>query len=142
MASKTEFLGLTKPSLEDFYNIEVFNNNFQKIDGFLKNIGAKIATGSYVGTGTDNADNPSSLTFDFEPKVVFIYATSSIMCGGHGYYTPAVFIRGCYITVMTSNQNYKELYTTWNGNTVSWYDASTSNVLNNPSKTYRYVAIG
>ena len=35
--------------------------------------GAKIQTGSYVGTGTYGASNPCSLTFDFEPTLVWIY---------------------------------------------------------------------
>ena len=33
----------------------------------------KIATGSYTGTGTYGSSNPNSLTFDFEPKMVWIY---------------------------------------------------------------------
>ena len=33
---------------------------------------AKIETGSYVGTGQYGAGNPNTLTFSFEPKVVFI----------------------------------------------------------------------
>lgn len=36
MAINTEFLGLKKPSQEDFYNIDDFNENFQKIDDFAK----------------------------------------------------------------------------------------------------------
>ena len=34
--------------------------------------GAKIETGSYTGTGTYGNSNPNSLTFGFEPKIVFI----------------------------------------------------------------------
>ena len=34
MATNTEKLGLKKPSQEDFYNVEDFNENFQKIDDF------------------------------------------------------------------------------------------------------------
>jgi hypothetical protein len=33
---------------------------------------SKVATGTYVGTGTGGADNPSLLTFPFTPKAVFI----------------------------------------------------------------------
>lgn len=35
--------------------------------------GAKIATGSYVGTGTYGQANPCSLTFDFPPALVMLY---------------------------------------------------------------------
>ncbi len=38
---------------------------------------AKIQTGSYVGTGTYGADNPCSLTFDFEPKYIMMILKSS-----------------------------------------------------------------
>lgn len=41
----------------------------------LKQAGAvQIATGSYVGTGTYGADHPCSLTFDFLPKLIFVFA--------------------------------------------------------------------
>ena len=34
----------------------------------------KIATGSYVGTGTAGESSPNTLTFPFEPKMVVITA--------------------------------------------------------------------
>ena len=41
----------------------------------LKQAGAvQIATGSYVGTGTYGADHPCSLTFDFLPKLICVFA--------------------------------------------------------------------
>ena len=43
---------------------------------------AKIQTGSYIGTGTYGASNPCSLTFDFVPKIVYIY---SIQTAKHTY---------------------------------------------------------
>jgi hypothetical protein len=36
---------------------------------------ARVASGSYVGTGTGGADNPTVLTFPFQPKVVYISLT-------------------------------------------------------------------
>jgi hypothetical protein len=56
-----------------------FNHMFKlygshNIDDLASSLGAaKIAFGSYVGTGTYGADNPNSITFDFVPKVVWIY---------------------------------------------------------------------
>lgn len=47
--------------------------------------GVKIATGSYVGTGTHGSDNPCTLTFDFTPKFVMVYQQSS-MGNLTGYY--------------------------------------------------------
>lgn len=36
---------------------------------------ARVASGSYVGTGTGGVDNPTVLTFPFQPKVVYISLT-------------------------------------------------------------------
>ena len=101
----------------------------------------KIATGSYVGTGTYGVDNPNTLTFPFEPKVVFI---------GYGD-TEAVTIRGsfCFVrgaytagSTVSSSSSYTVLLE-WDGNTVSWYSGTNQGVqLNATGKTYYYVAIG
>lgn len=40
--------------------------------------GAKIATGSYTGTGTYGSSNPCSLTFDFVPKVIMFTVKYSL----------------------------------------------------------------
>ena len=57
MAENTKNLGLVKPSKEDFYNIEDFNLNFQRIDDFLSGRGYYIGNvdelktpGTYVVT--------------------------------------------------------------------------------------------
>ena len=38
MSTKTNILGLVKPAAEDFYNVDDFNENFQKIDEFLEKL--------------------------------------------------------------------------------------------------------
>lgn len=48
------------------------NGNLQDIGG--SNVGIRIATGSYTGTGTYGASNPCSVTFDFVPKFFALYA--------------------------------------------------------------------
>lgn len=61
MAENTKFLNLKKPTPEEFYNIEDFNENFQKIDDFAN--GIKL-TKEQVGLGnvdnTSDADKPVS----------------------------------------------------------------------------------
>lgn len=47
------------------------DGNLQDIGG--SKVGIRMATGSYVGTGTYGASNPCSLTFDFAPRIVFIF---------------------------------------------------------------------
>ena len=87
MASYTPNLNLYKKDPiadgNDFFNIKtMMNDNWDKIDekvkaalddiGDLQSEQVRIATGSYVGTGTYGASNPCSLTFAFSPKVVFL----------------------------------------------------------------------
>ena len=80
MASYTPNLNLYKKDPiadgNDFFNIKtMMNDNWDKIDekvkaalddiGDLQSEQVRIATGSYVGTGTYGASNPCSLTFPF-----------------------------------------------------------------------------
>ena len=83
----------------DNFNMETFNNMISQINNgvnseiseVLAQLGtkAKIQTGSYVGTGTYGADNPCSLTFDFEPHYIIV-ANKSFNLYGYQY-TPSGF---------------------------------------------------
>lgn len=58
MADKTKNLGLTKPARDDYYDIDVFNDNFDKIDADARNFGACYKIGDTVETlRTDLGDN-------------------------------------------------------------------------------------
>lgn len=97
----------------------------------------KITMGSYVGTGTAGEDNPNSLTFDFEPKLVFVGEVGSDVQARMIYGTRSGDIRnGANVNI--------SMILTWNGNTVSWYndDTNANHQLNYPGETYNYVAIG
>lgn len=120
--------------------------------------GAKIQTGSYVGTGTYGQANPCSLTFDFKPIALFI--TVKI----EGLYVPAqvttsypratgMFTKDSaeWFGGRTSSSygNCAQLHFTWGNNSVSWYaDVTSSNdlaaesVFNWTNYNYYYVAIG
>lgn len=94
----------------------------------------KIATGSYVGTGTYGDSNPNSLTFEFEPKLVIV-----------NYSGFAIFVRGStktLVAVSESNYPFKENEVSWGVNKVSWYHTGNSErQLNKSGITYFYVAI-
>lgn len=98
----------------------------------------KITYGSYAGTGVYGKDNPNSLTFDFEPKVIFI-------SNGSQYATYDEYIlwavRGATYPISDYN-NALNVSMTWNGNTVSWYGGNKERQLNVSGQTYVYVAIG
>lgn len=107
----------------------------------------KIETGSYVGTGTYGQSNPNTLTFPFEPKVVFIGdATSSPSNLYYGTYIPLIQGVKTAISQIVTNGGKDILYVSWDGNTVSYYSNGGTDFvksqLNATGVTYNYVAIG
>ena len=56
-AVTTEVLELEKPLVNEFYDINVFNNNMDKIENALKNVSS-----SAEGTSFDNSDNGMTAT--------------------------------------------------------------------------------
>ena len=99
-------------------------------------IGTQIATGSYVGTGTYGEDNPNSLTFEFEPKILVI----SSITGDAGI----ALISGSVGSTWTSRHNgLYLLVASTNGKTIKWYSSGDSAVqMNVSSRNYRYTALG
>lgn len=103
----------------------------------------KIATGTYVGTGQYDAENPTTLTLDFTPKMVIIQ-------GPHPrFFTPnlstafdwALLLNGITSTYVGTNTTTFKVV--WGTNTVSWYSSySASDQLNTTGVTYHYFAIG
>lgn len=102
----------------------------------------QIETGSYAGTGTYGASNPSSLTFGFVPKVVFIST----------YYSD----RQHFFFAMNKNSyaQYIESYKSGSvdggisaitsfTNVLSWYsEQHAMGQMNASGATYNYIAIG
>ena len=120
----------------DNFNMETFNNMISQINNgvnseiseVLAQLGtkAKIQTGSYVGTGTYGADNPCSLTFNFEPKICVVYRSGGLLVGsgGSGWGIPS-FI---WLSRQTSTEisegsgvNASTLHFTQQQNILSWY---------------------
>lgn len=107
------------------------------IDGYtytpLGQVGNKvrIATGSYVGTGTYGSESRNSLTFDFAPQCVLIQAeTSSQFSTSY--------------TLLWCGQSGDAAYGAFSllNKTLSWYGNSAANQKNTSGITYKYVAIG
>lgn len=99
---------------------------------------AQTEIGTYVGTGTAGQSSPNTLTFSFEPKVVFISTkiNSTNNTGIFIYDTNAIYFPTSYPT----GGSY--LATTWQGNQISWYYANATAQLNVSGRTYNYIAIG
>lgn len=95
---------------------------------------AKIATGSYVGTGTFGSANPTSLTFDFVPKILWVESG--------GFLMDAVIQSGK--TYIAYGNGHYAGHISVSGTTVSWYTTANSAAvdMNTLDTTYHYVAIG
>ena len=119
--------------------------------------GVQIATGSYVGTGTYGANNPNTLTFEFEPQIVFIIAHSDYKAAAGDATT--IF----YSMIIPANSrsfigSFSELTSSGGvsaginsgliqnvskeGTSVAFYAGSAVNQLNSNGVTYHYVALG
>lgn len=82
---------------------------------------AKIVYGSYVGTGTYGEDNPTSITFDFAPKVVMLLGCGTTPYLGRTYgVDPYEAYEPIYNFVMTA-----DLYTDNFGNPGFTYSGKT-----------------
>ncbi len=108
----------------------------------------RVVTGSYVGTGKYGAANKNTLTFDFQPKVVFITV------GHFDQFTKGVmFVYGqSESTVINNGGSYSSsqghISLTWFGNGLAWWDGYHNGdgaaqwQLNTSGLTYYYTAIG
>ena len=110
---------------------------------------ARIATGSYKGTGTSGANNPNTLTFDFEPKLVFIAYNYAVgYDGAYFNYNDASneFIILTKYKVFrgsgSTNTIGSGMLVKFDGKTVSWYTSGSSAQGNDSGTNYRYTAIG
>ena len=76
--NKTETLSATTAALYGLPNTAVPDEVFALLKTLVDNAQtsadekAKIQTGSYIGTGTYGSNNPNTLTFDFEPKLLIV----------------------------------------------------------------------
>lgn len=136
------------PEPSDFVNVNDLSENFGSIDTLLKNIAdsrAKIAVGSYVGTGTTGASSPNVISVGFKPKLVIIsrHNLSSSYDGYIGIYVDGTGTVRTYGGVVYGKGN----VATADSNGLSWYYEPYASgreeiQLNSMIYRYSYVAIG
>ena len=104
----------------------------------------RIATGSYIGTGTYGSENPNTLTFDFEPKYILITQRNS-----SGQYTVLLIIAirltaiyDNYVAIEDYGRIGSYVYAKRDNFTVSWYANGASSQSNGANKVYDYLALG
>ena len=104
---------------------------------------ARVQVVSYVGTGTYGSSNPNSLTFDFVPKMVFIF--SQLYSNAHVYNASIVPDAGVFSTYITSDgDNTRSGFCniTRKNKTITWYRNDVGVQLNISGVKYFAVAIG
>lgn len=119
--------------------------------------GVKIATGTYVGTGTSGINGKTSLTFQFAPKYLFIVYLGTNIPSNYGvlsFPNASIDCEGLKYLIENSYQHKagfatKDSYTCYtdfanNGETINWYvsDGTDINQLNQSGAVYTYFAIG
>lgn len=117
---------------------------------WARSLGVKIETGTYTGTGTYGSNNPNSLTFSFEPKLVIVYeykqTSGTLYPSGSTNGLLRSFIWAGQTRGYVNGGNGAAAITfTQRGNTLSWYSNSSDGQLNNSSTKdygYKYLAIG
>lgn len=116
-----------------------FRYNYMGVPFSNLQLSAKIATGSYMGTGTYGASNPNSLTFDFPPKAVVIVSKAL------NYKIFALFVNGVnkdgYVGLCQYGSSSSMFTGSFDGNTLSWYCTDSAELQLN-MRTYDYFAIG
>lgn len=113
------------------HNEELDGLYYEFMDKFLDAIvmpGVRIQTGSYVGTGTYHVTNPSSVTFDFVPKMVRFWDGT-----GESWWLEGInVITGRYTQTLIKT-----------GMTFSWYNTTNAEYqMNTQGKTYCWIAWG
>ena len=118
-----------------------FNAAMQSIDTALAGA-AKIATGSYTGTGTCGSSNPTSITFTAAPKLIILFRVvypgeEARAMAGNAMYVPAFLLWG--ITAKLGSSDYSTV--SYNGNTIGWYSYNSADIQYNVKDgVYYYVA--
>ena len=127
----------------------------------MVNTAAKIATGSYSGTGKYGSANPCTITLNFAPKFVMVYEADMGHLTGFEYYLDSnapdeLFYEHSNTLIAAYGANEASRYSrnwnistdhfTWGGNSFSWYTTGSNmdaeQQLNKSGTTYYYIAIG
>lgn len=105
----------------------------------------KIATGSYVGTGTSGVSSPNSLTLDFEPKLVIVGNLIPARYSSGEWSDSFIWTSGQTNTYIKGDR-YALVTLSLIGFTLKWFASSNTvnaaNQCNRLGTVYRWTAIG
>ena len=139
----TPFVETDQPTMANF------NEKFQECIQSALDLGVQIETGSYVGTGSNGANSPNSLTFGFVPDFVIISSFGWEMDSGAGFFTPKTLTQSfTSYAYAYCNRNGTAALGEYNakivGNVLSWHNLSSNEYwsqLNTQGLTYYYYAV-
>ena len=137
-------LGLALSKLAQAMLYDPSDSTFTDISGGAIPM-VSIETGSYKGTGTSGSSNPNTLTFEFEPKALFIQEEND------NY--QALMLPGKTISYPFYNDGKDIMFPSWSynrvafsGSSVSWYcdgaDSLATVQLNQSNVNYYYLVLG
>lgn len=125
----TQNLHLPQWEESDRIMMDDFNDAMAAIDAAMP----RIVTGSYTGDGTYGSEHPTTLTFDFKPRMVLLFNP-----GGQNYH--GICIPGESGSPYMLNDN-TSISVRWSENTVSLWSGSSDRQFNATNYKYYYVAI-
>ena len=103
--------------------------------------GGKMQAGTYTGTGTFGASNPSKLTFNFVPKLVIVLRSGNLNMtyGSGGFFL--WLMNGSIVDTNTAGYALDSI--ALNSKTLTWYETTAAAYqFNAEGKVYNYIAIG
>ena len=151
MTQTTNFQ-LNQWSETDYVRRTDFNADNLKIDTALAALNTavegagncRMATGSYVGTGTSGADHPCSIPLPFRPRLLLLdCAVQHGSSSGPSHFILSWGMEG--FTAQSTTDGWNKL--TWEEGQVSWYYTGGSSSkpmrqFNESGTTYAYVMFG
>lgn len=104
----------------------------------LANTKAKIATGSYKGTGGSGSAKKVTLTVDFEPKFVAVSREGDAVQRRMAN----VVKNGVTLRTSTCSASGTDTYIVGGSNSVSFYSTNVNDMMNVSNATYHWVIFG
>ena len=112
-----------------------------EVKQWVQDNGLLLYTGSYRGTGTYGASNPTSITFPFEPIIWFTPEKQYNNIINYGIVVLSMFGEDYKPITFPNMVNATKIKK--DGNTISWYsDEHPDSQLNTINALYYYAAIG
>lgn len=108
---------------------------------------AKMAVGTYVGTGVAGPGNPNSLPLGFDAHLVIVAHGSIAVNAPFSWSRCFIWVPSTSVTLIAGQDPEDQIQFKKEGNTLSWYSSYSNDdaivaQLNEDGETYTYIAFG